>query len=147
MYGQKEKPKINYPKLKTKKKPTVAEELKMGKDHGPCPQKTVIDYPDMPRKQHKYHPVDFIPRKRHEEDIMFELDKERRKPAVAYGTRGKDRSKMIEDLQEIHRFGDKRIMDAALAKDREARERALKTGPIQMDNRQRLKNKYDMKIA
>jgi hypothetical protein len=38
MYGKKEKPKINYPTLKTKKKPTVAEEQKFGKkDKGPCP--------------------------------------------------------------------------------------------------------------
>jgi len=29
----------------------------------------VIEYPEMPRKEFKYHPVDFIPRKRHEEEI------------------------------------------------------------------------------
>jgi len=37
IYGMKNKPKINYPAVKTKKKPTPAEELKMGKDNGPCP--------------------------------------------------------------------------------------------------------------
>lgn len=101
----------------------------------------------MPRRRFKYHAVDFIPRKRHEEEILNELDKERRKPAVAYGQRGKDRNKMIEELQEIHRFGDKKVMDDALKKEREARERALKAGPIEMDNRMRLKAKYNMNIA
>jgi hypothetical protein len=32
MYGSKQKPKIAYPALKTKKKPTPAEELKMPKN-------------------------------------------------------------------------------------------------------------------
>jgi len=92
MYGAKEKPKINYPKVKTKKKPTVAEEQKNGKYNGPCPAKTVIEYPEMPRRRFKYHAVDFIPRKRHEDDILPELEKQRRKPAVAYGQRGKNRN-------------------------------------------------------
>jgi len=34
MYSAKDKPKINYPAVKTKKKPTPAEELKMGKNGG-----------------------------------------------------------------------------------------------------------------
>jgi hypothetical protein len=47
MYGSKAKPKINYPTVKTKKKPTVAEELKNPKNiDGACPQKTVIEYPE-----------------------------------------------------------------------------------------------------
>jgi len=37
MYSQKEKVKINYPEVKTKKKPTVYEEQKYGKPKGPCP--------------------------------------------------------------------------------------------------------------
>ena len=38
MYGSKAKPKINYPAIKTKKKPTPAEELKMSKNiDGACP--------------------------------------------------------------------------------------------------------------
>lgn len=142
MYGQKEKPKINYPTLKTKKKPTVAEEQKFGKkDKGPCPQKTVIDYPDLPRKQYKFHAVDFIPKKRHEDDIMHELEKEKRKPLVSYGKRGVDRNAMIEQLQEIHGFGDKKVMDKALAMEQENRELA-KMGPITVDNKSRLRNKY-----
>ena len=52
----------------------------------------------MPRKESKYHPVDFIPRKKHEEEIQVEINKMRNQRAVAYGKRGVDRSKMIEEL-------------------------------------------------
>ena len=45
MYGaSKQKPQVYYPPVKTK---TRTEELKEAK---PCPQKQVIEYPDMPRK-------------------------------------------------------------------------------------------------
>jgi hypothetical protein len=37
MYSAKDKPKINYPSVKTKKMPTVAELQKGGKPTGPCP--------------------------------------------------------------------------------------------------------------
>jgi hypothetical protein len=72
----------------------------------------------MPRRKYKFHPVDFIPKKRHEDVILDEIEREKNKPLVAYGARGKDRNRMIEELQEIHRFGDKKAMDAALAKER-----------------------------
>jgi hypothetical protein len=79
MYGAKKKPQISYPSVKTKKKPTPAEELKMGKSGGPCPQKTAIEYPEMPRRAYrKFHAVDFIPRKKNEGVIQAELDKVRR---------------------------------------------------------------------
>lgn len=52
---------------------------------------------------------------------MQELEKERRKKAVAYGKRGVDRGRMIEELQEINRFGDKKHLDAALAKEKLAK--------------------------
>ena len=58
----------------------------------------MIEYPEPPRKESKYHPVDFIPRKKHEEEIKIELNKMRNQRAVAYGKRGVDRSKMIEEL-------------------------------------------------
>ena len=112
MYSAKDKPKINYPAVKTKKKPTPAELALLPKNNGPCPQKTVIEYPDIGRKsKYKYHAVDFIPRKKHEEEIQSELDKLRRQKAVAYGARGRDRNKMIEELQEINRFGDKKRLE------------------------------------
>lgn len=148
MYSAKDKPKINYPKLKSKtKKPTPAEEAKMPKNNGPCPSKTVIEYPEMPHKQrYKFHPVDFIPRLKHEQDIKPEIEKMRRKPAEAYGPRGKDRNKMIEELQEINRFGDKKHLDAALFKERQMRADML-ANPPQVDNKQRLRKKYDQQIA
>jgi len=37
MYSIKDKPKINYPKVKIQKKPTPAEEMKIPKQVGPCP--------------------------------------------------------------------------------------------------------------
>ena len=37
LYSAKEKPKINYPAVKIKKKPTPAEEAKLPKNNGPCP--------------------------------------------------------------------------------------------------------------
>ena len=99
----------------------------------------------MPRRRYKYHAVDFIPKKRHEEEILSELEKEKRKPCVAYGKRGVDRNKMIEDLQELHRFGDKKTMDDAIAKQREAE--LMSMGPMKVDNKMRLRGKYNMQIA
>ena len=59
MYGaNKQKPQVYYPPVKTKAR---AEEVKQPK---PCPQKTVIEYPEMPRKQFKYNPIDFVPRRK-----------------------------------------------------------------------------------
>ena len=42
--------------------------------------------------------VDFIPKKKNEEEIMAEINKEKNKPLVSYGRRGQDRAQMIEDL-------------------------------------------------
>ena len=72
---------------------------------------------------------------------MTEMEKEKRKPLVSYGKRGVDRNAMIEELQEIHRFGDKRIMEKALAMERENRELAMMK-PMVIDNKQRLRSKY-----
>ena len=135
MYSNKSKPKVNYPALKTKKRPTPAEEAKMPKADVNCPQKTVIEYPEMPRKnKYKYSAVDFIPRKRHEEEILTELEAMKKKPAVAYGKRGVDRNRMIEELQEINRFGDKKHLDAALAKEKAMRQ-YMKDHPAPIDHK------------
>ena len=98
MYSAKEKPKVNYPALKTKKRLAPAEEIKVNNQKGNCPQKAVVEYPEMPRKQYKFHAVDFIPRKKHEADILTQLEKDKRKPAVAYGKRGQNRAQLIEEL-------------------------------------------------
>ena len=112
-----------------------------------CPQKTVIEYPDLPRKnKYKFSAVDFIPRKRHEEEILNEIDAMKKKPAVAYGKRGVDRNRMIEELQEINHFGDKKHLEAAMAKERAMRQ-YMKDHPVIPDNQQRLKSKYNQQIA
>ena len=68
MYASKEKPKIYYPPVKTKKR-TEVKEVK------PCPQKTVIEYPEMPRKsKYKFNPIDFVPRRKHGDQIKAEID-------------------------------------------------------------------------
>ena len=75
MYSQKEKPKINYPTLKGKKRLPPAQEIIVKNVSKPCPQQTMIEYPEMPRKnKYKFHAVDFIPRKVHEEQIMADLE-------------------------------------------------------------------------
>lgn len=69
------------------------EEQKMPKNiEGACPQKTQIEYPDLPRRKYKYHMVDFIPKKKNEAEIMSEISKEKNKPLVSYGRRGQDRA-------------------------------------------------------
>ena len=80
--------------------------------------------------------------------LLDEIEKEKRKPLVAYGKRGVNRANMIEELQEINRFGDKKHLEAALMKEKEMRkniEMGLNNpGPI--DNKARLRNKYDMQM-
>ena len=118
MYSAKEKPKVNYPKMKAKKRLPPKDEIAAKNVQKACPQHTVIEYPEMPRtSKYKYHAVDFIPRKVNEQKILAELEVEKRKKCVAYGKRGVDRARMIEELQEINRFGDKKHLDAAVAKE------------------------------
>ena len=83
----------------------------------------------MPRKQYKFHPVDFIPKKRHEDEILTQIEKDKRKPAVAYGKRGQDRNRMIEELQEINRFGDKKHLEAAMLKQSKMKAEMARAGP------------------
>ena len=71
MYAAKDKPKINYPKPKGKKRPPPEVEQAMSKVGKPCPQKTEIEYPELNnRPRRKFHMVDFIPRKVHEAEIL-----------------------------------------------------------------------------
>ena len=96
MYSAKEKPKIYYPPVKTKPR---AEEPKPEKK---CPQKAQIEYPDpKPHKpSKKYHPIDFVPKRKPAEEIQYELMQEMNKPLVAPGKRGVNRKQLINDLQE-----------------------------------------------
>lgn len=148
LYSQKEKPKINYPAVKIKKKPTPAEEAKLPKNNGPCPQKTQIEYPEIKHKsRYKFHAVDFIPRKKHEEEIQSELDKMRKQKAVAYGARGRDRNKLIEELQEINRFGDKKRLEEQLAREAKHKAQMEENAKMPIDNATRLRFKYNKQIA
>ena len=59
MYAAREKPKVFYPPVKTKKR---GEEIKERK---PCPQKTVIEYPEMePKSKYNFAPIDFVPKRK-----------------------------------------------------------------------------------
>lgn len=49
---------------------------------------------------------------------------------------------MIEELQEINRFGDKKHLDAALLKEKEMRMAMARGGPYVPDNKARLKTKF-----
>ena len=76
MYGaNKQKPVVYYPPVKTKAR---TEEVKEAK---PCPQKTQIEYPEMPRKnKFKYNPIDFVPRRKAGEVIQAETAMELNRP-------------------------------------------------------------------
>ncbi len=53
---------------------------------------------------------------------MDEIEAMKKKRAVAYGARGRDRGKMIEELQEINTFGDKKHLEAIYEKQRKMKE-------------------------
>ena len=93
MYGaNKQKPQGYYPPVKTKKR---TEEVKQAK---PCPQKTQIEYPEMPRKnKFKYNPIDFVPRRKAGDVIQAETAMEKAKPlGKGPGGVGVNRAAMIE---------------------------------------------------
>ena len=50
---------------------------------------------------------------------------------------------MIEELQEINRFGDKKHLEAAYAKEQKMKKAMLEGGPMVVDNGARLKKKYN----
>ena len=87
MYGAREKPKVNYPPVKTKKRTDEPKEVK------PCPQKTVIEYPEMPRKnKYKFSAIDFVPRRKAGNLIQAEVEAEKARPlGIAPGGHGVDR--------------------------------------------------------
>ena len=101
MYGaNRQKPQVYYPPVKTKAR---TEEVKEPK---PCPQKTVIEYPEQPRKsKYKYSAIDFVPRRKPGEVIQAETNVEKaRAQGIAPGKAGKNRAAMIENLQERNLF-------------------------------------------
>ena len=62
---------------------------------------------------------------------------------MAYGARGRDRNKMIEELQEINRFGDKKRLEEQLAREAKHRATMEANAKIPIDNATRLKFKYN----
>ena len=68
LYGAKQKPKIEYPAVKTKPRVEKPKEMK------PCPQKTVIEYPEAPIPDSKYHMIDFVPKRKAGQEILADLD-------------------------------------------------------------------------
>jgi hypothetical protein len=142
MYGAREKPKVNYPKVKTKKRAEPVREIK------PCPQKTVIEYPEQPRKsKYKFSAIDFVPHRKQGDLIMAEIDSEKNKPlGLAPGRRGVDRGKEIQNLQENFQFENKAAMDAEIAARRKAESDALSKVST-MTERERREAKYKMGIA
>lgn len=78
---------------------------------------------------------------------MLEIEKEKRKPLYCPGKRGTDRSRMIEELQEINHFGDKKLMDAQIQRDLEMRRQAKISALQPVDNQTRLRAKYGGQYA
>lgn len=54
---------------------------------------------------------------------------------------------MIEELQEINRFGDKKHLDAALAKERFLKAKLAAGVNVQIDEKTRLATKFGHKMA
>ena len=53
------------------------------------------------KSKYKFAPIDFVPRRKPGEEILDELDKQKKKPVlIAPGKVGRDRAAMIENLQE-----------------------------------------------
>jgi hypothetical protein len=75
MYASKKKPEIYYPPVKTKARVAEPKEMK------PCPQKTVIEYPEPQRRHYpKYNPIDFVPKRKAGAEILDEMEYEKSKP-------------------------------------------------------------------
>lgn len=110
LYGAREKPKIEYPVVKTKVR------VEQPKEEKKCPQKTQVEYPEPRRKAGpKYHPIDFVQKRKGQEEIQAEIQTELSRPLQAPLKRGVNRKQMINDLQENFQFKDKAELDAYIA--------------------------------
>jgi len=120
MYAQKEKPKIYYPPVKTKKRGATPKKEKV------CPQQTVIEYPEMPSKsKYKFNAIDFVPRRKPGEVIIAETEYEKNKPlGRPPGKMGVNRPKKIAECQENFQFKDKAELEAYMANKRRAAQMA-----------------------
>lgn len=99
LYRFKNKPQIYYPPVKTKKKPLPFEESKSKPK-----EKPVIDYPDLSKPvKSKYHPIDFVPKKKPKDQIQNEI-KETQKFPLNYARKGVNREQLKSELQEKFQF-------------------------------------------
>lgn len=143
IYGAKHKKKINYPKPKTKK--WDPEEARR-KPRKPCPQKTKIEYPEVmtktklrqKRMREKITKLDLVPKRKNRAEILLELQKLYQArldfvPAV----KGRDRGRMIENLQEDFRYAnDKANQQFEVTNEEEAKiQRALEAKIRQMSKK------------
>jgi len=133
--------KIDYPSVKKKSQTKLKQEEEQkkrgGKKKMPCPQKAEVEYPAPSKpKGRKFHMIDFVPRKKNEKIIQYEMAKENKnikpKPGV-------NRKRMIDDLQD--RFQFQGMKDAVVGIDPKIRERQqleelMKNAPVTRKTKQ-----------
>ncbi len=96
------KPKINYPKLKTRKR-INKENIDGNKKEKKCPQQTKIEYPPLSwkSKSRKFHKIDMIARRKPKKEILKEIKEleeyKKKKPKLKPG---EDRNKIINEFQD-----------------------------------------------
>lgn len=140
LYGSKQKPKIEYPQVKTKPRVEQPKEIK------PCPQKTVIEYPEAPIPDRKYHMIDFVPKRKAGKEILADLEHEKRRPlGRAPGKMGQNRAEKIDELQQHMQFKDKAELERHIAAQKAAYERA--TTEYVMDDKTRRAQRFKAKIS
>jgi Uncharacterised protein family (UPF0193) len=99
LYRFRNKPQIYYPPVKTVKKPLPFEESKVK-----IKSKPVIDYPDLNKPQApKYHPIDFVPKKKNRQAIGKEVQENYKNPQV-FSKKGGNREALKAELQEKFQF-------------------------------------------
>ena len=99
LYRFRNKPQIYYPPVKTKKKPLPFEETKAKPK-----KKTIVDYPDLNKPSApKFHPIDFVPKKKTSKVINEEIKENYKKPEN-YSKKGGDRDALKAELQERFQF-------------------------------------------
>lgn len=114
LYRFRNKPQIYYPPVKTKKKPLPFEESK-----SKVKEKPVIDYPELTKPQKpKFHPIDFVPKKKPKEQIDSETKESLKHPST-YSKKGGNRDQLKAELQEKFQFSNgilPKTLNTALAK-------------------------------
>lgn len=99
LYRFRNKPQIYYPPVKTKKKPLPFEE-----NRAKTKEKPIVDYPDLSKPQGpKFHPIDFVPKKKPQKAISHEI-KESYKNPQTFSKKGGNREALKAELQEKFQF-------------------------------------------